>query len=117
MRGCRPNQVGALGKPPNRRGSAPETFERDQSLVHRFYNRRRAHLLSNEVKPNRAHTAISQLEQNEHVLILVITQNIDDLHERAETINIIHKHGELLKSYCQKTGNRYAIRGDLGMDG
>jgi len=96
--------------------ATPEAFERDPSLVHRFYNRRRAHLLSHEVRPNRAHTAISQLEQNEHVSVLVVTQNIDDLHERAGSKNIIHMHGELLKSYCQKTGNRYAIRADLGVD-
>lgn len=85
----------------------PEAFKRNPELVQEFYNMRRAALLSPEIKPNAAHYAIAEL-QNEHSgTVTIITQNIDNLHERAGTTGVIHMHGELLKARCIKTGRCY----------
>ena len=70
-----------------------EAFERDPNLVLDFYNRRRRQL--HEVHPNDAHLAITKLAAHYHVQ--VITQNVDDLHERAGNPNVLHLHGELFK--------------------
>ena len=73
--------------------ASPEGFERNPKVVLDFYNQRRKQLLT--VKPNAAHFALADLEKNHDVTI--ITQNVDDLHERAGSTNLIHLHGELLK--------------------
>ena len=73
--------------------ASPEGFERNPFLVLDFYNQRRRQLLT--VQPNAAHIALAELEKNHEVTI--ITQNVDDLHERAGSTNVIHLHGELLK--------------------
>ena len=73
--------------------ASPEGFEADPELVLEFYNQRRRQLL--EVAPNKAHLELANLEK--HFKITIITQNIDDLHERAGSTNVIHLHGELLK--------------------
>jgi len=93
--------------------ATPEGFERDPKLVHRFYNMRRNHLLSKDIKPNSAHTALAELEANPDFKVLVVTQNIDNLHERAGTKNIIHMHGELLKCFCVSTQKRFSATVDL----
>ena len=85
--------------------ATPEGFARNPTLVHRFYNMRRQQLLSDEVKPNDAHFAIAELEKSNELSVLVVTQNIDNLHERAGTKNIIHMHGELLKCFCKQSEN------------
>ncbi|QLE01916.1 NAD-dependent deacylase [Galbibacter sp. BG1] len=69
-------------------------WEYNQELVLEFYNERRRQLL--EVTPNEAHKALAELEKDYNVTI--ITQNVDDLHERAGSSNVIHLHGELLKA-------------------
>lgn len=74
--------------------ATPEGWEQNQPLVLDFYNKRRAQL--KEVTPNLAHTSLVLLEKKFNVSI--ITQNVDDLHERAGSTNVIHLHGELLKS-------------------
>ncbi|MGB2087948.1 MAG: SIR2 family NAD-dependent protein deacylase [Psychroflexus salarius] len=74
--------------------ATPEAFKKNPELVLDFYNQRRKQLKS--VKPNVAHLALAQLENKCHVNI--ITQNVDDLHERAGSKNIIHLHGELMKA-------------------
>lgn len=74
--------------------ASPLGWEKDQELVLNFYNQRRKQLLS--VDPNKAHLVLAELEQNFNVEI--ITQNIDDLHERAGSANVLHLHGELLKA-------------------
>lgn len=71
-----------------------EGFEKNPALVLDFYNKRRKQLL--EVHPNKAHEIIANLQKSFNVT--VITQNVDDLHERAGTEKIIHLHGELLKA-------------------
>ena len=73
--------------------ASPEGFARNPELVLEFYNQRRRQLL--QVSPNAAHFALAQLEKNYKMSI--ITQNVDDLHERAGSNNVIHLHGELLK--------------------
>lgn len=73
--------------------ASPEGFNKDPELVLAFYNQRRRQLL--EVKPNAGHTALAELEKLHEVQI--ITQNVDDLHERAGSSKVMHLHGELLK--------------------
>ena len=76
--------------------ASPEGFARNPKTVLDFYNERRKQLLT--VKPNAAHEALAELEKQHEVII--ITQNVDDLHERAGSTNVIHLHGELLKARC-----------------
>ena len=76
-------------------------YERDPELVQRFYNERRAQLGS--VKPNEGHLLVASLEDDFHVT--VITQNVDDLHERAGSKHIIHLHGELMKATSSRNPN------------
>ncbi|MCX7547513.1 NAD-dependent deacylase [Xanthomarina sp. F1114] len=73
--------------------ASPQGFAKNPELVLNFYNERRKQLLT--VQPNEAHLALAKLEENFKVTI--ITQNVDDLHERAGSENIVHLHGELLK--------------------
>lgn len=80
--------------------ASPQGFATDPDLVHRFYNRRRQQLLSGTVHPNAAHRALADLENRSRGEFLLVTQNIDDLHERAGSKNVIHMHGELLKQRC-----------------
>src|SRR6056297_614174 len=74
--------------------SSPEAWERDPELVLRFYNERRKQLL--EAQPNAAHKILAELEN--YFDVQIITQNIDDLHERAGSSNVLHLHGELRKA-------------------
>lgn len=73
--------------------ATPEGYAANPKLVIDFYNERRKQLL--EVKPNRGHELLAELEQHFHVT--VITQNVDNLHERAGSSQVIHLHGELTK--------------------
>ncbi|WP_040250386.1 SIR2 family NAD-dependent protein deacylase [Psychroserpens mesophilus] len=84
--------------------ATPEGFRRNPELVLEFYNQRRKQLL--DVEPNAAHFDLAQLETDFNVTI--ITQNVDDLHERAGSSNVIHLHGELLK--VRSTGNEIDIQ-------
>ncbi|MDC8105981.1 NAD-dependent deacylase [Chryseobacterium sp. B21-037] len=74
--------------------ASPEGWRRDRALVLEFYNQRRRQL--HEVEPNDAHRLLAELEK--YFNVQIITQNIDDLHERAGSTNILHIHGELFKS-------------------
>jgi NAD-dependent deacetylase len=87
--------------------ATPEGFSRDPDLVHQFYNERRQQLLSGLVKPNAAHYALKRLDDLLDGQLLVVTQNIDNLHDRVEQPNLIHMHGELLKMRCALTGKIY----------
>ncbi|MBQ1782796.1 MAG: NAD-dependent protein deacylase [Gammaproteobacteria bacterium] len=93
--------------------ATPEGFGRQPDLVHRFYNARRRQLLDDAIQPNAAHQALAALEQAEGIELLVVTQNIDDLHERAGSRKLIHMHGELLKMRCSISGQVYPLRDDL----
>ncbi|MGW0044484.1 NAD-dependent deacylase [Rhodococcus sp. NPDC003348] len=82
--------------------ATPEGFERDRLTVQRFYDARRDALRT--VEPNHAHRALAELEETLGTRLLVVTQNIDDLHERAGSRNVIHMHGELRKALCRACG-------------
>ncbi len=92
--------------------ATPQGFARNPELVLEFYNQRRRQL--GEVNPNKAHDALVALEQQYHVHI--ITQNVDDLHERAGSNNVLHLHGELFKA--RSTGNESDVfewKGDINL--
>lgn len=91
--------------------ATPEGFEKDRATVQRFYDDRRAALRS--VEPNPAHVALAELEDHLGDALLVVTQNIDDLHERAGSRNVVHMHGELLKALCSACGVATPWDGDL----
>jgi NAD-dependent deacetylase len=87
--------------------ATPEAFNSNPQLVLEFYNMRRKQVL--EAKPNTAHFSILELEKKFNVQ--VITQNIDDLHERAGSKNVLHLHGEILKARSTNTHLTYSIKG------
>ncbi|OIN04306.1 Sir2 family NAD+-dependent deacetylase [Oceanisphaera psychrotolerans] len=91
--------------------ATPEGYQRDPELVHRFYNARR-HLLQT-VTPNAAHLALARLEAEWPEQVTVVTQNIDDLHERAGSQNVLHMHGELLKARCPHSNQTVDWTGQL----
>ncbi|MEP1897005.1 MAG: Sir2 family NAD+-dependent deacetylase [Alloalcanivorax venustensis] len=93
--------------------ATPEAFQRDPHGVQSFYNRRRAQLRDPAIQPNAAHLALAELEQALPGQVLVVTQNVDDLHERAGSRNVIHMHGELLKARCQSTDTLVPADRDL----
>ena len=93
--------------------ATPEGFVRDPDLVHRFYNARRRQLQSAEVQPNPAHRALAEFESRHQGEFLLVTQNIDDLHERAGSQQVLHMHGELLKARWSGTDEVFEWRGDL----
>lgn len=93
--------------------ATPEAFRRDPELVQGFYNARRQGLLSAGIKPNAAHQALARLERHWPGEFLLVTQNIDDLHERAGSNNLIHMHGELLRAICLSCGKTSDCRQDI----
>jgi len=96
--------------------ATPEAFARDPVAVHEFYNARRQRLAGGGIIPNAAHTALAQLESEWPEEVLIITQNIDDLHERGGSENVLHMHGELLKARCAVCNDVHERRNDLGLD-
>ena len=82
----------------------PEALRADPELVHRFYDERRAALAT--VEPNAAHRALARLDAEWPGKFLIVTQNVDDLHERAGARRLIHMHGELLSALCAVCGDR-----------
>ena len=84
--------------------ATPEGFKRNPELVYRFYNQRRQQLLSSEVQPNKAHLALAKLEGVLGGNFTLITQNVDNLHQRAGNKNVLHMHGSLLSAQCLKSG-------------
>ena len=100
--------------------ATPQGFARNPKLVQRFYNERRRALLDPKIKPNAAHLALAQFEHeflaNPGNHFLLVTQNIDDLHDRAGSQNVLHMHGELLKAQCLESLQCYQWRKDLDVD-
>ncbi len=80
----------------------PQALARDPALVHRFYDERRAKL--GEVEPNAAHRALARLEREWPGELLLVTQNVDDLHERGGCSDVLHMHGQLLSALCASCG-------------
>ncbi|WP_454085900.1 NAD-dependent deacylase [Georgenia sp. Marseille-Q6866] len=91
--------------------ATPEGFTRDPALVHRFYDARRRDLAL--VEPNPAHRALAALEETLGEDLLVVTQNVDDLHERAGSRRVVHMHGELRRARCEACGARPGWDADL----
>lgn len=95
--------------------ATPEAYDRDPERVLGFYNARRRGLIGDNVRPNAAHAALARLEAEWPGDFLLVTQNIDDLHERAGSRNLLHMHGELLKARCVACGNVAPWRVDIGL--
>lgn len=91
--------------------ATPEGFERDPDTVLRFYDARRRAVAA--VEPNAAHRALARLESALGDRLLVVTQNVDDLHERAGSRLVVHMHGELRRALCPACGARPSWDGDL----
>lgn len=96
--------------------ATPEAFARNPAMVHDFYNMRRSGLLDPAIKPNPAHEALARLEKEWDGDVLVVTQNIDDLHERAGTNNLIHMHGEVLRAFCHFCHHKIDCHDDLSVE-
>jgi len=93
--------------------ASPAGFHRDPALVYRFYNMRRQQLTSPDIMPNAAHHALAALEKSYDGEVVIVTQNIDDLHSRAGSKNLTHMHGELLKARCLLCGEVSETRDDF----
>ena len=92
--------------------ATPRAWRKDPKLVLEFYNYRRKNVL--DAQPNAAHHGLAALEKNFNVTI--ITQNIDDLHERAGSTNVLHLHGEIFKMRSEKSYEPvYEIKGDINI--
>ena len=93
--------------------ATPEGFARDPEMVHGFHNILRGKVI--EAEPNAAHLALAQLERDHAARVLVVTQNVDDLHERGGSENVLHMHGEMFKARCDACGQVAGWTGDLGL--
>ena len=91
--------------------ATPEAYARDPDLVLRFYDMRRAAIQTKQ--PNAAHHALARLEREWPGRVTVVTQNVDDLHERGGSRNVIHMHGEHLKAWCTACDGRNPWTGPL----
>ncbi len=96
--------------------ATPQAFARNPAMVHEFYNMRRQGLLQPDISPNPAHTALAELERQWPGEVLVVTQNIDDLHERGGSQNLIHMHGEVLKAVCHFCRTTIPCRDNLSVE-
>ncbi|WP_282181627.1 NAD-dependent deacylase [Aliiroseovarius marinus] len=85
--------------------ATPEGFARDPALVHAFYNARRANCL--DATPNAAHDALGRLQAQHAGRVTLVTQNVDDLHERGGATDVIHMHGELAGALCAQCDHRW----------
>jgi NAD-dependent deacetylase len=93
--------------------ATPEAFACNPALVQRFYDARRARLA--EVEPNAAHRALARLDAEWSGELLIVTQNVDDLHERAGTRRLLHMHGALRSAWCLACDARLPWQGDLSL--
>lgn len=93
--------------------ATPEAFDRDPELVHAFYDARRARL--DTVEPNAAHRALARFDSEWPGDLLLITQNVDDLHERAGLKRLLHMHGELTRGWCLACNERFEWSGPMGV--
>ena len=91
--------------------ATPEAYDLKPTTVHRFYDARRASLAA--VEPNAAHLALARLEGSLGDRLLVVTQNIDDLHERAGSTRVLHMHGQLNSALCRGCRQRTPWSDDL----
>ncbi len=92
-----------------------EAYARNPRKVLEFYNARRRDLQHPDIAPNAAHLALAEFERDFPGDFLLITQNVDDLHERAGSQRLLHMHGELHKVRCQRCHQIYASREDIAL--
>jgi len=92
--------------------ATPEAFARDSALVHAFYDARRERLKAAE--PNAAHRALARLDAEWPGALLIVTQNVDDLHERAGAKRLLHMHGELNSAWCRSCDARMGWTEPMG---
>lgn len=83
--------------------ATPAAFRRNPERVHEFYNMRRR--AARDARPNAAHAALARLERDHPGRVTLVTQNVDDLHEKAGSRNVLHMHGELAKLRCNACGH------------
>ena len=88
-----------------------EGFGRRPERVHKFYNARRAQLF--EVEPNAAHYALAELEASSQYEVVIITQNVDDLHEKGGSQQVLHMHGQLNSALCAACETRWPVASDM----
>jgi NAD-dependent deacetylase len=91
--------------------ASPQGFRRDPELVQRFYDERRANVMAAE--PNAAHRALGRLDRDWDGELLIVTQNIDDLHERGGAHRLLHMHGQALSAWCLACDARHRWTGTL----
>jgi NAD-dependent deacetylase len=91
--------------------ASPQGFRRDPDLVQRFYDERRRNIL--DAEPNAAHCALGRLDEAWDGELLIVTQNIDDLHERGGARRVLHMHGEGLSAWCTACDARHRWTGTL----
>lgn len=91
--------------------ATPEAFVRNPALVQRFYDERRAKL--KQLQPNAAHVALAKLDAEWPGELLIVTQNVDDLHERAGAKRLLHMHGELKSAWCLGCDGRTHWEGEM----
>lgn len=91
--------------------ATPEGFARDPDLVQRFYDERRANVMA--AQPNPAHDALGRLDREWRGELLIVTQNIDDLHARGGASSVLHMHGEALSVWCRSCDARLRWTGTL----
>lgn len=105
---------GLWAKYPIEQVATPEGFRRNPARVHDFYNARRANCASSE--PNPAHAALARLENHFKGDVLIVTQNVDDLHERAGSTSVWHMHGRLNHAKCQSCEHKWPAPAQMHPD-
>ena len=94
--------------------ATPEGFARNPEMVQQFYNARRRNCLDSQ--PNAAHEALARLESGYAGRVTLVTQNVDDLHERGGSREVVHMHGEMLSALCSDCGHRWRWTGPMGQE-
>lgn len=96
--------------------ATPEGFARNPEMVQQFYNERRRDLNGDNIRPNAAHEALARLEAEWPGDVFLVTQNIDNLHERGGSRRVLHMHGEMFKVRCDDCGEVWENTGDISME-
>ena len=94
--------------------ATPEGFARDPALVQAFYNDRRKGAA--EAQPNAAHFALARLQADWHGEVVIVTQNVDGLHEAGGALDVIHMHGELAQALCAFCGHRWPAPAEMAVN-
>lgn len=94
--------------------ATPEGFARNPDMVHGFYNARRGNLAA--VQPNAAHAALARLAEAPGIQCTLVTQNVDNLHERGGSPEVVHMHGELSRALCAACGHRWYAPAEMSVD-